>query len=41
MNRGIFMVVAPLSRGTHTLGMSWEIGSWELQAAITITVSVR
>jgi hypothetical protein len=41
MNRGIFMVVAPLSRGMHTLGMSWEIGSWELQAAITIRVSVH
>jgi hypothetical protein len=41
MNRGIFMVVAPLSRGTHMLDMSWEIGSWDLQAAITITVNVR
>jgi hypothetical protein len=40
MNRGIFMVVAPLSRGTHTLGMSWEISSWKLQANLTITVSV-
>ena len=41
MNRGIFMVIAPLSRGTHTLGMSWDIGSGELQAAITITINVR
>jgi hypothetical protein len=41
MNRGIFMVIAPLSRGTHTLAMSWEIGSWELQANLTITLSVR
>jgi hypothetical protein len=41
MNRGIFMVTAPLSRGTHTLGASWEISSWEVLAAITITIAVR
>ena len=45
MNRGIFMVMTPLSRGTHTLKASWEIDSWpglgQMEAAITITISVR
>jgi hypothetical protein len=45
MNRGIFIVIAPLSRGTHTLSASWQIDSWPqlgpLEAAITITIQVR
>jgi len=45
MNRGIFMVMTPLSRGTHTLSASWQIDSWDvlgpLAAAITITINVR
>jgi hypothetical protein len=45
MNKGFFMVIAPLSRGTHTLSASWKIDSWPelgpLQAAITMTIQVR
>jgi hypothetical protein len=45
MNKGFFMVIAPLSRGTHTLSASWQIDSWpepgQLEAAITITINLR
>jgi hypothetical protein len=40
MNKGIFMVTAPLSRGTHTLSASWEIESMDVQAAISFTIIV-
>ena len=41
MNEGFFMVIAPLSRGTHTLSASWDLPAFEAQAALTITIEVR
>ncbi len=45
MNKGFFMVIAPLSRGTHTLSASWEIesvpGLGRLEAALIIGIIVR
>ena len=39
MNRGFFMAVAPLSRGTHTLSANWDAMGY--QAAITFTIIVH
>ena len=36
MNRGIFMVIAPLSRGTHTLAAQWAVESMGVQATISL-----
>jgi len=41
MNRGIFMVIAPLSRGTHTLSANWEVESMGVQGAIAFTIIVH
>jgi hypothetical protein len=40
MNRGIFLVLAPLGRGTHTLSASWAVDSLDAAAAITFTIIV-
>ena len=41
MNRGIFMVIAPLSRGKHTLSATWAVESMDLQATIAFTINVH
>jgi len=41
MNKGYFMVLGPLSRGTHTLRAYDEFGSVGFQAGITYTIVVR
>jgi len=41
MNRGIFMVIAPLTRGTHTLRASWGVESMSVQAEIALTIIVH
>lgn len=41
MTKGIFLVVAPLSRGTHTLRAYDEFDSISFTAGITYTINVR
>lgn len=41
MDKGYFMVIAPLSRGTHTLRAYDEFGALDFQAGITYTINVR
>ena len=40
-DKGYFMVVAPLSRGTHTLRAYDEFGIFDFQAGITYTINVH
>jgi hypothetical protein len=41
MDRGIFMVVPPLSRGTHTFHAYDEFEVFDFQAGITYTINVQ
>lgn len=41
MNEGFFMVIAPPSRGTHTLSANWDLPAFAAVATITITIKVR
>lgn len=41
MDKGYFMVIHPLSRGTHTLRAYDEFESFDFQAGITYTINVR
>ncbi len=40
-DKGYFMVVSPLSRGTHTLRTYDEFESFDFQAGITYTINVH
>lgn len=41
MNKGLFLVIAPLSRGTHTLDVAWSVPAYDVAAALTITLEVH
>jgi hypothetical protein len=41
MMKGYFLVLAPLSRGTHTLHASGEFPAFPFQAGVTYTIVVR
>jgi hypothetical protein len=40
-DKGYFMVIHPLSRGTHTLHAYDEFGVLDFQAGITYTINVH
>jgi hypothetical protein len=40
-DKGFFLVIQPLSRGTHTLRAYDEFGSFDFQAGITYTINVH
>jgi hypothetical protein len=41
MNRGYFMVTAPLSRGTHTLNATWAVEAMDVEATLAVTIVVH
>jgi hypothetical protein len=41
MNKGFFMVIAPLSRGTHTLSATFNVPAFGIVCTLTITIEVR
>jgi hypothetical protein len=41
LNKGFFLVIAPLSRGTHTLNVAWSVPAFDVAAALTITLEVH
>ncbi len=41
LNKGFFMALAPLSRGTHMLTASFAVESFDIAADIAITINVR